>query len=268
MTRPERALEDLDLSRPNPARVYDYYLGGAHNFEVDRELARAAMRHMPQLPEVMQEERGFLHRAVRFVVNDGIEQILDIGCGISMTGNVHEVAHAMNPMVRVACVDRDPVAVANSRQMLAGKGSTTVVQADLREPDAILGNARVRRLIDLDKPLGVVIVGVLHFISDREDLAGILGVLRDAMASGSYLVMTHGSHDGQPAQTRPMQELYRQRDTPIWFRPLRQISDLFRGFSVVDPGIVWLPLWRPDSPCDIGEHPERLSRYAAVFRRD
>ncbi|HET8684881.1 MAG TPA: SAM-dependent methyltransferase [Micromonosporaceae bacterium] len=268
MTRPERAPEDLDLSRPNPARVFDYYLGGAHNFEVDRELARAAMRHMPQLPEVMRAERGFLHRAVRFIVNDGIEQILDIGCGISMTGNVREVAHATNPMVRVACVDRDPVAVANSRQMLAGVGSTTVVQADLREPGVILGDAQVRRLIDLEKPLGVVIVGVLHFISDGEDPAGILAVLRDAMASGSYLVVTHGSHDGQPAQTRPMQELYQRRDTPIWFRPLQEISNLFHGFSVVEPGIVWLTRWRPDSPSDVGEHPERLSRYAAVFRRD
>lgn len=266
MERPGWATGDVDLDRPSAARVYDYYLGGSHNFAVDREMAKRAIAMWPELPAIMQANRAFLRRAVRFLVGEGIRQFVDIGSGIPTAGNVHEVAQQAAPDARVVYVDIDPVAVAHSRAILAGDERTTIVQADLREPERLLADPELRRLVDLDQPVGLLMVAVLHFVPDADDPAGVLAHLRQAVAPGSYLVVSHASREGQPDQAGEHEALYARTGTPMTMRSRSQIAELLSGFDLVEPGLVFLPLWRPESPDDVDEHPERFTGFAAVGR--
>jgi hypothetical protein len=172
MERPDWAPEGVDLDRPSAARVYDYFLGGAHNFAVDRELAEQIARMTPNIGDTMRANRSFLRRAVRFLVGEGITQFLDIGSGISTVGNVHEVAQQADPRSVVVYVDVDPIAASHSSAILAGNPQTAVVQADARDTDRILFDPQVRRLLDFSKPVAVLLLGVLHFIPDSDDPAG------------------------------------------------------------------------------------------------
>src|SRR4051812_3645423 len=169
MERPAWAPRSIDITVPSVSRMYDYYLGGSHNFEVDREAARRAMEFMPGLPKVMQANRAFLRRAVRFAVGEGVTQFLDIGSGIPTFGNVHEVAQAAAPGARVVYVDHDPVAVAHSEAVLEGDEGAGVVAGDLRKPRDILASSEVGRLIDLNRPVALLLVAVLHFVEDADD---------------------------------------------------------------------------------------------------
>jgi S-adenosyl methyltransferase len=267
MDRPGWVAGDVDLEHPSIARVYDYYLGGSHNFAVDRRMARRAIELWPELPLIMQANRAFLRRAVRYLVRQGITQFLDIGSGIPTEGNVHEVAQAVSPEVRVVYVDLDPVAVAHSRAILSGNQRADIVQADLRDVGAILDDPRARRLIDPTQPIGVLMVAILHFVSDEADPAGIITQYRKMMAPGSYLAVTHASQVGRPDQIGPIIELYRRASNPLTMRSRLEIEALLGGFDLVSPGLMFLPLWRPDSSVDIDDHPERFSGYAAVGRR-
>ena len=259
--------DEVDLTRPSAARVYDYYLGGAHNFAVDREMAEQAIGLWPDLPLIMQANRAFLRRAVRFCVDAGIRQFLDLGSGIPTAGNVHEVAQAAVPDARVVYVDSDPVAVAYSRSILAENPLTAAVQADLRKPEQVLDSPEVRSLLNFDEPIAVMMVAVLHFVSDSDDPAAIVAGYREVMAPGSYLAVSHASQDGQPEQAGEHQDLYRRTPTPMTMRTKPQVTALFEGFDVVAPGVVFLPLWRPVSLDDVDEHPERFSGLAAVGRK-
>ncbi len=267
MDRPGWASGDGDLEHPSVARVYDYYLGGSHNFAVDRRLARQAIELWPELPLIMQANRAFLRRSVRYLVRQGITQFLDIGSGIPTEGNVHEVAQAASPEVRVVYVDVDPVTVAHSRDILAGNQRADTVQADLRDVAAILDDPRARRLIDPSQPIGVLMVAILHFFPGEADPANIIAQYRKMMAPGSYLVVSHASYEGRPDQVGPITELYRRTTVPLTIRSRPEIEALLGGFDLVPPGVVFLPLWRPDSPVDVDDHPERFSSYAAVGRR-
>ncbi|NKE58378.1 hypothetical protein FXN61_16720 [Lentzea sp. PSKA42] len=258
---------DIDLTRPSAARVYDYYLGGAHNFAVDREMAQQAIAMWPDLPLIMQANRAFLRRAVRFCVAQGIRQFLDLGSGIPTVGNVHEAARRAVPDARVVYVDSDPIAVTHSRNILDGDELTAVVHADLRHPDTILSHPDVRSLLDLDQPIAVMMVAVLHFVPDSDDPAKIIASYRDAMAPGSFLVVSHASQDGQPVKAGSHQDLYRRTPTPMTMRSRPEVTALFDGFDLVDPGVVFLPLWRPESLDDVDEHPERFTGLAAVGRK-
>lgn len=267
MDRPSWVSGDVDLEHPSAARVYDYYLGGSHNFAVDRRMARRAIELWPELPLIMQANRAFLRRAVRYLVRQGITQFLDIGSGIPTEGNVHEVAQAVSPEVRVVYVDLDPVAVAHSRAILSGNQRADIVQADLRDVAAILDDPRARRLIDPTQPIGVLMVAMLHFVPDEADPAGIVAQYRKMMAPGSYLVVSHASHEGRPDQAGPHVELYQRTSSPMTMRSRREVEALLGGFDLVPPGVVFLPLWRPDSPADVDDHPERFTGYATVGRR-
>jgi hypothetical protein len=172
MHRPSWVPAEVDLSRPSAARVYDYYLGGSHNLEVDRRMAREAISLWPDLPAIMQSNRAFLRRSVRYLAGQGITQFLDIGSGIPTVGNVHEAAQQADPRARVVYVDSDPVAVAHSRAILAGDEHTAVVHADLREPETFLEDPTARATLDLDQPIAVLMVAVLHFVSDEDDPFG------------------------------------------------------------------------------------------------
>src|SRR5215468_4276674 len=170
--RPDWA-EGVDLSMPSVARAYDYALGGAHNFAVDREFLRAFEAVVPQTRAAARANRAFLHRAVRFMVGEGIRQFLDVGSGIPTVGNVHEVAQGLDPDAKVVYVDIEPVAVAHSRQILAGNGRATAIQEDLRHPKAILDHPDTRALLDFSQPMGLILAAILHAIPDEDDPHGI-----------------------------------------------------------------------------------------------
>ncbi|MGH4026492.1 MAG: SAM-dependent methyltransferase, partial [Pseudonocardiaceae bacterium] len=187
--------------------------------------------------------------------------------GIPTVGNVHQVAQAALPEARVVYVDIDPVAVAHSRAILDGNPRADIVQAELSDVDGILGDPRAGRLLDLSQPIGVLMVALLHFVPDEADPAKIVAMYRDIMVPGSHFVLSHASYEGRPDLVDSHAELYRRTPTPMTMRSRSQIQAMLDGFEVVPPGVVFLPLWRPESPADVGEHPERTTGYAAVGRR-
>src|ERR671916_443195 len=192
MHRPSWVPAEVDLSRPSAARVYDYYLGGSHNLEVDRRMAREAISLWPDLPVIMQANRAFLRRAVRYLAERGTTQFLDIGSGIPTVGNVHEAAQQVHPGTRVVYVDSDPVAVAHSRAILAGDEHTAVVNADLRQAEAILEDPAARATLDLDQPVAVLVVAVLHFVGDEDDPFAAAAPILDRRVPGHLLLLSPG----------------------------------------------------------------------------
>jgi SAM-dependent methyltransferase len=242
----------VDTKRANPARVFDYWLGGTHNFLADQDVGRAVAAVQPTIRAVIRANRAFLGRGVRFQAASGIRQFLDIGSGIPTQGNVHEIAQQAAPGSRVVYVDIDPVAIAHSRAILAGNENTTVIDADLRQPEKILGHDSTRRLIDFDQPVGLLLSAVLHFIPDDEDPWRITRTLRDALAPGSYLLLSHVLGEEEPAIAEAGERVYnRGVSTNIHFRSRADILRFFEGFELVDPGLVHPPWWRPDSPQDV-----------------
>jgi hypothetical protein len=216
----------------------------------------------------MQRNRAFLHRAVRYLASAGIRQFLDLGSGIPTLGNVHEVAHKARPDARVVYVDIDPVAVAHSRQILAGDERTIVVQEDLRNHEAIMGHPRVRELLDLAEPVAVIMLTVLHFIPDSDDPRGIIGRYVEPLVPGSFLALSHGTVDHLPPEAgEAMIELSRRTPTPVFSRSYAAIKDLFADLHLIEPGLVWTSQWRPEHPDDVGERPERSAVYAGVGRK-
>ncbi|MFE2728880.1 SAM-dependent methyltransferase [Kitasatospora sp. NPDC059327] len=264
MRRPNWVPEGTDLDKPNAARVYDYYLGGSHNFEVDREMARQAIALWPELPQIMRSNRAFLRRAVQFAAERGVTRFLDIGSGIPTFGTVHEIARAIRPEAEVVYVDRDPVAVAHSRLLLADDEGCSVVQADVRDIDDLLGRPEVTALLAAGEPVAVLLVAVMHFVSDSEDPWKLLEVLREALPPGSALILSHASLEGRPDQAEDHQKLYRMTPTPLTMRTREQITAMFAGFELVEPGVVYLPQWRPDQPEAVGSNPERMTGMAGV----
>ncbi|MFF5447887.1 SAM-dependent methyltransferase [Streptomyces sp. NPDC012888] len=272
MERPAWAPPGIDISVPSVSRIYDYYLGGSHNFEVDRQAARRAMEFIPGLPKIMQANRAFMRRAVRHAVAEGITQFLDIGSGIPTFGNVHEIAQAATPEARVVYVDHDPVAVAHSRAVLEGDPRTAITAADLRKPADILGGPEVAGLLDLDRPVALLLVAVLHFLEDQDDPYSAVAELRDALAPGSLLVLTHASYEGIPVSEEVAGGavgVYRDIRNPLVMRGAEQIRRFFDGFELVEPGLVPMPDWRPDGPVegDPEEDPYAFSGYGGVGRK-
>lgn len=238
----------IDLTVPNAARMYDYYLGGQNNFPVDREAAEHVLRVAPWIRATALENRAFLRRAVEFLAAEaGIRQFVDIGTGLPTQGNVHEVAHQLAPDARVAYVDNDPVVLGQSRALLAGTGNTVTIRADLRQPQGIIGHPDLAGFIDWTQPLALLLVAVMHFIPDHDDPLGIIGQFRSVMLPGSYLVLSHIHHEQDSEAGREVAAIYARASVPLVFRSRDQITSLFAGFDLVDPGVVPLPQWRPES---------------------
>lgn len=246
--------------------MYDFYLGGSHNFEADRALARVAVSHWPDLPLVMRANRAFLRRAVRYLLEQGVTQFLDLGSGIPTVGNVHEVATALNPDSRVVYVDVDPVAVAHSHALLEGVPGAAIVQADVRDPDTVLSAPQTTELLDFSRPVAVLMVALLHFIPDADDPASVIASYRTAMSPGSHLALSHATLDGNVELMRDHEQIYRRSATPIHARTRAQVTALLHGFDLIEPGVVYMPLWRPNPSEQAPENPERYSGYAAVGR--
>ncbi|HEU5471471.1 MAG TPA: SAM-dependent methyltransferase [Actinophytocola sp.] len=247
MESPDWVPNGIDVTVPNAARMYDYALGGYHNFAVDREFVERAEKAIPGATLVAHMNRAFLGRAVRWLAGQGIRQFLDIGSGIPTLGNVHEIALAAAPDARVMYVDLDPVAVAHSRAILAGQPRVGVLEADVRKPQSITDHPDVTELLDFSEPVAVLLVAVLHFVPDDDDPAGILGWLRDAMVGGSYIVLSHGAPVPElGGEVDTLKKLYKQTPTPLHLRSSEQIAHLLSGLDVVEPGIVPISEWHPD----------------------
>ncbi len=258
---------DVDLDRPSAARCYDYYLGGAHNFEVDRQLAQQVVTAVPQVQDIARNNRAFLRRAVRYCLDRGIRQFLDLGSGIPTAGNVHEIVHAVDPEARVVYVDNEPVAAAHGRSLLAEVDTATAIQADLLDTASVLDHPETQQLLDFTQPVAVMLVAVLHFVPDRERPDEVIRSYHDRLAPGSYLALSHGTADGNPAAVEAVSNLYAAGDTPLITRNRGEVAELVRDFELVDPGISWVTEWRAESPEDRAADPAETLIHTAVGRK-
>lgn len=266
MSQPDGA-DEAFLDRPNVARMWDYFLGGYHNFAVDREAAERAIELYPDMPLVAQTTRNFLRKTMRFLLDQGVDQFLDLGSGIPTVGNVHEVVQAVNPAARVVYVDVDPIVIAHSSAILGGTAHTLALQADVRHPEQIIEHPEVRRALDWTRPLGIVAIALFHFISDDAEVLHIVDVLRKSLPPGSYIVITHATADSVSALVAEEGEHnYQRANLPLHFRSHDQVARFFEGLDLVPPGVVYLPLWRPDVDDNpvLAKQPERSANYGGV----
>jgi hypothetical protein len=256
----------VDIARPSAARIYDYLLGGYHNFESDRRLGRSLVEIFPDLPLVLQANRALLRRCVRYLAERGIDQFIDIGAGIPTSGPTHEVARALNSDARVLYVDNDPVAVTQARALLQGDSGSLVIQADGRRPEEILKHPETRQFLDLTRPVAVLLLAFLHFVPDDAAAESLVRALREAMPSGSYLALTHATYEGATREAlEKMSRLYEQTNSPFKARPREEIERFFAELTLIEPGLVYMALWRPESYDDLFvSEPERCSGYAGV----
>ena len=261
--RPSWAPESIDLDRPNAARIYDYLLGGAANFEQDRVFAEKLLEVMPLARSAARLNRAFLRRAVRFCAENGIQQFIDVGSGIPTAGNVHEIAQSVNPAARVVYVDNEPVAVTHSELLLKDNPNAAVLRGDLTDPAPVLESS----LIDFTQPVAVLMVAVLHFIPDEAQPHDAVAQYVRAMAPGSYLVLSHGVENPSLEGRDEVDRLYQESSNPGVRRTPDDITRFFGGLEFVEPGLVWTPEWRPESPEDVGEHPEASLVFAGVARK-
>jgi SAM-dependent methyltransferase len=250
---------------PSIACVYDYLLGGSHNFAADQEAAMAFVAMWPDAPVTMRANRAFLGRAVRYLAGQaGIRQFLDIGSGIPTMGNVHEIAQQAAPDARVAYVDNDSVAVQHSRAILARNDNAIAIQADLRRPREILDSPQLGDLLDLSQPTALLLVAILHFFPDSDEPAALVAELLDALAPGSYVVISHGTTDGQAPNVAEAMGHYNQTTAPFQPRSRDAIRAFFGDLELVDPGLVLVPRWRPDRGMATRDDPEQVAVYGGA----
>jgi hypothetical protein len=257
----------IDTSVPHSARIYDYWLGGKDNFAVDRAVAEATAQAAPGVVQGARDNRAFLGRAVRFLAEQGITQFLDIGTGIPTQGNTHEVAQAVHPSSRIVYVDNDPIVMVHARALLKShpEGRTAYIEADLREPDSILNHPDLRRTIDLSLPVGLVIVGTLMFIKDEEDPFEIVARYSSALAPGSHLAISHVTADFAPEAVGASSDAYNSDALGFTPRTGEQIMRFFDGYELVEPGLVAVFDWRPDT--DVKRAPQDAGAYGGVGRK-
>lgn len=263
--------EGVDITVPNASRVYDYALGGVHNFTVDREFWHQAERVFPDARMVARANRAFLGRAVRWLVEEaGVTQFLDLGSGIPTLGNVHEAAQEVDPRARVVYVDNDPIAVEQSRSLLRGDPQSRAIRGDLREPETILFDPQVLDFLDFSRPIGVLMVAVLHFVPDEADPRSIVSRIGTTLASGSFLALSHVGPEATEAgreRQEIVRKLYEQTPTPLTIRGPAEVRALIDdGFEVVEPGVVSADRWRPD-PEEAAEIPPQPTALVVVARR-
>jgi len=269
--RPSWAPSEVDITRPSVARVYDFYLGGSHNFESDRTFGQTVVETYPALPTVLRQNRAFLRRAVRHLTEVGVDQFLDLGSGIPTVGNVHEVAQAARPDALVVYVDHDPVAVTHSRELVDDRPRTCVVDADFLDVERVLDEAVREGGLDLGRPVALLAVAVLHFVPDDHGPAETMARYMGALAPGSHLAISHTRSDREPEAVAG-QQLYRQeRSLPSMHpRSTAAIAGLFGDLTLVPPGLVPVPWWRP-GPADVIDADEAADDHpmlAGMGRRD
>lgn len=260
----------VDTSVPSMARTYDFMLGGGHNFAVDRAVGDQIETLMPGLRQAARVNRAFLGRVVRFMVANGVRQFLDIGSGIPTVGNVHEIAQREDPECRVVYVDRDPIAVAHSELMLGSNDRAAIVQADMRDPESILNSDAARQLLDFDKPIGLLMLLMLHWVADEDDPHGLLERYRAPLAPGSYFALTHVTGDNQGKELDEATGVIQRSKSQdqVNLRSHAEILSMFGEFELVEPGLVGCALWRPGGPGDVADNPDmNMLVYAGVGRK-
>lgn len=261
---------DVDVSRASPARVYDYLLGGALNFPVDREMARQAIAAMPWVENLAKYNRAFLVRAVQFCVRAGVRQFLDLGSGLPSVRSVHEVAQALDPRCRVVYVEQEPVAVAHGRLVLGPVEGAGMVWADMCDVDTVLSDPVTKELLALDQPVAVAMASSLHYVLDAERAAGIVTAYLDAVVPDSYFVLSHitDNRDVGSSEVNALVELSKTTTAAGVARPREWIAGLLEGLDVVEPGLVYTSQWRPDNPLRlVTDLPAHASLLAAVARK-
>jgi hypothetical protein len=265
MTSSDWMADQDALKRPNVARMWDYFLGGYHNFAVDRQAAQRAIELYPDMPLVARTTRAFLRRAVSYLLEQGIDQFLDIGSGMPTAGHVHEITARLRPEARVAYVDIDPVVIAHSRAILHDSSKAISIQADARQPAAVLGRPEIREYLDFTRPIGLLLVAILHFVPDDREARSILQSLSEGIPSGSHVVLTHATADAVEADVADSGERnYQRANAPFHFRTYAEVVALLEGLRLVPPGVVYLPLWRPELDEQLVNQPERSANYAGV----
>ncbi|WP_214413926.1 SAM-dependent methyltransferase [Sphaerisporangium fuscum] len=249
--RGDRLSPEIDTSRPSISRVYDYMIGGKDNFAADREMAEKAFRIAPDARGAGLANRRFLRRVVRHLAaEEGVRQFLDLGSGLPTQGNVHEIVQEVDPDARVVYVDNDRMVLAHARALLATNGTTTVVEADVREPREILGHPRVQEFIDFGEPIGLLLFSILHHLNDDEDPAGVVAVLREALPPGSFVAQSNffnpgDEHPEAARQALAAEKLFNEHLGTGRWRTRDELLAFFGDFELLEPGLVPLAEWRP-----------------------
>ncbi len=273
MTEREHVPPGVDPTTPSPARLYDYYLGGTQNYQVDRDVAERFKMHMPDLEDSVWANRGFHQRAALWMAGQGIRQFIDIGSGLPTQNNTHEALHAVAPDIRVAYVDHDPLVAAHASDLLADNGTTAVITADLRDPDALLGDPALRALIDFGEPVGVLMTAVLHFVADGSDPWGLVARYMAAVAPGSYLALSHITNDQIPPKViQAGQEAYANATEQAYPRSRAEVARFFEGLDLVppyqgaEPAVTHVGMWGAEDP-DRADSDGSRAMYCGVARR-
>jgi O-methyltransferase involved in polyketide biosynthesis len=274
MTEVEQAPPGVDATTPSPARLYDYYLGGTNNFPIDREVAELLRVSLPELTDAAWANRGFHQRAARWIAAEhGIRQFIDLGSGLPTQGNTHEAVTQVVPDARVVYADHDPMVLAHARALLTGTLATTVIQADLRDPDAVLSHPELRAAIDLAKPIGLLMTAVLHFVADEADPWGLVARYMRQVAPGSYLALSHATADRLPPRAvQAMYDTYENATQQIHLRTKAEVERLFAGLEMVspfadaEPGVTFVGKWGAEDACAADTDGSRVL-YCGVARR-
>jgi S-adenosyl methyltransferase len=258
--------EPFDASRPHVARVYDYLLGGKDNFAADRALGDQIITSLPAVQLGVRAQRDVLGRVVRYLVGEvGLGQLMDIGSGLPTADNVHEIAQRINPATRVVYLDNDPIVLSHAQALLADDKDTFVVDGDLRDPAGILAHPDVRKHLDWEQPIGLLMCGILHYVLDEESPAEVVATLYQALPSGSYVFIHHLLAIEDPSAAT-LQEQMRRGLGRAQFRTMDQVTDLFDGLELVEPGVVLVPEWRPEPPT-VRDHPVLEMACVGVARK-
>ncbi len=261
-------LSHIDTSVAHSARVYDYWLGGKDNFAADRALGDAMVQAIPNLPTMARANREFLARAVRYLAAEGgVRQFLDIGTGIPTAGNVHEVAQEVAPESRVLYVDHDPIVLAHARALMTStsQGQTEFIMADLRDPDGILTDPALAKTLDIEQPVGLILVGILMYFRDSENPQGMVSTLFDALPSGSYMAITHPTAHFDPPAFEAASAAAAHAGITLVSRSKAEIEHFFSGLEIVEPGVVPVLAWHPDG--EPPEDPNAAYYWAGVARK-
>ncbi|MBS3784114.1 MAG: SAM-dependent methyltransferase [Anaerolineae bacterium] len=269
MDKPSWVVESVDLDRPNPARIYDYLLGGHHNFAADRAAAERMLALLPHSADACVVQRAFLRRTVDMCTAEGIDQFLDIGSGLPTMGNVHDLARATIPDARVVYVDVDPVVIAHSSQLLKGDPLATIIEADVRRPTMILEHEEVRNLLDFSRPMGLTMTSLLHFVLEDDLAYSACETLIDALSPGSYVAITHAIVvEGEKQDVVKKAKNDYKAAAEVRPRRREEIARFFDGLEILEPGLVSAPLWRPEAPDDLLlDNPEGYVGLVGVGRK-
>lgn len=264
LLEPGFAPSTINTNVAHPARMYDYYLGGKDNYQVDRDAAEEVLAVLPESRDMARANRAFLGRTVRYLARHGICQFLDIGTGIPGPDNTNDIAHALQPEARVVYADNDPIVLTHASALLARHDPRhiTVIEANLRDPESIIQHPGAQAVLDFDKPIGVLLVAVLHFIQDDERPHELVERLKRVLVPGSYLVVSHGTADFDLERSNAAVASYNQAGAPLAPRSLREVTQFFDGLELIEPGVVQIPWWQPDG--EVGEDSEQIWIYGGI----